>query len=78
MYGSADAAGVEPADPRSTDDPVRCLRNALTVFNACAKEACDIGEGKLQREAEDACARLIGRIEALEKDLAARERELGC
>jgi len=74
MNGTDHPTGVEPADASSTDDPVRCFRRALTLFNETAKEACDLGEYKLQREAEDAAARCIGRIETLEKDLAARER----
>lgn len=74
MYGDPGTAGLEPADTSGADDPLRCLRDALALFNRTAKEACDLGEHKLQREAEDAAARLVGQIEALQADFAARER----
>jgi len=74
MYGSDGATGLEPAESSGADDPLQCLRDALTLFQRTAKEACDLGEHKLQREAEDASARLVGQIEAVQADLAARER----
>lgn len=69
-----DPAGVESANPSSEGNPLSGLRDALTLFQRAAKEACDLGEYKLQREAEDASARLVGQIEAVQADWAARER----
>lgn len=72
MHG--DSAGVESADTRGASDTVRQWRDALSAFNAAAKAAHDLGEHKLQREAEDAAARCISGIEILEAARAARER----
>lgn len=72
MYG--DSTGLESADASSTDDPERCLREALRIFQACAAEAALIGEHKLQREAEDAAARCKGQLEAVIRSFEERER----
>lgn len=72
MNGSS--TGLESADASGTRDPVRILRDALTVFNAAAKAACDVGEYHLQRSAEDAAARCVGQITKLEKEIGERLR----
>jgi len=80
MYAVCSPAGDEPAVAGSPDDLEQCLghaREAFRVFNATAKAACDLGEHKLQREAEDAAARIVGAIQQYEEALAARERQRG-
>lgn len=80
MYAVCSPAGDEPAVASSADDLEQCLRDAreaLSVFNATAALACRIGEHKLQREAEDATARLFTCVTAFEQQLATRERQRG-
>lgn len=60
MHG--DTTGVVATDPRGEDDDCRRWRDALTLFNAAAKAACDLNFGKLQREAEDAAAICVREI----------------
>lgn len=77
MHGSS--TGVVATDPRGPDYLESCLRDAheaLRVFNAAAKAACDIGEHKLQREAEDAAGRLVAVIEALKQEARATRKRL--
>lgn len=70
------SAGLEPADRcRAINDHLRDARDALRVVNATAKTACDLGEHKLQREAEDCAARLVAVIEQLQEESAACERQ---
>jgi len=69
---NGDSTGLVATDASSPRDPVQRWRDALATFNATAKAACDVGEHKLQREAEDAAARCIGEIEREEGE--ARER----
>jgi hypothetical protein len=70
MHGSS--TGLVAADASHSVDSLQRVRDALTLFNATSKAACDLSEHHLQRVAEDAAARCIGLIEALEKE--ARER----
>lgn len=72
---NGDSTGLEPADSSGAGDPGRRWRDALTVFNQTAKTACDLGEHKLQREAEDAAARAVGVIEALNREAALAARK---
>lgn len=60
MHGGT--TGLEPTDSSSPVDPVWRRRHALGVFREAAQEAEWLGEHKLQREAEDAQARLVGEI----------------
>ena len=71
MNGSA--TGLEPANPSREDDIGR-LYEAVALFNRAAKAACDFHEHKLQREAEDACARLISQVERIEREEVQQRR----
>lgn len=74
---NGDTAGLEPTDTSGeAADQLRRWRDALTTFNATAKAACDVHEYHLQREAEDAAARCVGHIQALEREVALHERSL--
>jgi len=69
--------GLVSTDASSEDDPLRRIRDALTLFNATAKAACDLSEHQLQRVAEDAAARCVGFIETVERQRALEERQRG-
>lgn len=72
MYG--ESAGVEPADSSSEGNPLVGLYAALRSFQETAKHACDLGEHKLQREAEDASARCIAHIKTIHRAFEEGER----
>lgn len=77
MYGNNDPAGVVATDAGGPDDPEQRLRRAqdlLSRWNATAKEACDRGEWKLQREAEDAAGRLFSHIQTLQRQAEEGQR----
>lgn len=69
--------GLVPTDAGSADDPLRRVRDALTLFNQTAKTACDLSEHQLQRVAEDAAARCVSFITNVEKQRALEERLRG-
>jgi len=75
MHGSPGTAGLEPANPGGEDDSrERGLRDALRLFQEAAAAACTLGEHKLQREAEDAAARLFAQIRQEIEAAETRER----
>lgn len=63
-------AGLVSANTSGESDFVKRRRIALTAFNECAAAAAQVGEWKLQREAEDAAARCIGAIQQDERQQA--------
>lgn len=71
---NGNSTGLEPADAGSAAANIERWRRALTLFNETAKAACDCGEHKLQREAEDAAARAVGVIYTLELDQVQQRR----
>jgi len=69
--------GLGATDASSEDDPLKRIREALTLFNATAKAACDLSEHQLQRVAEDAAARCVSFIETVERQREIEERKRG-
>jgi signal transduction histidine kinase len=75
MDGSSTTAGLESADAGRASDAEQRLRDALRIFQATALTACALSEHKLQREAEDASARLFQRIQEEIERKEAEERQ---
>lgn len=69
MNGSS--TGLESADSGSTSDPRR-WRNAADHFRRASTAAAQVGEWKLQREAEDAAGRCDSQAVQLEREVQQR------